>query len=190
MNFVIADDSGLEVDALGGAPGIFSARYAGETASDPQNVDKLLRELKNVAHRSARFRCVIALARAGRVLGTFEGAVEGKIVDFPRGNAGFGYDPVFQPAGLDQTFGETRSWTEKQNQSPRQSDRCIAASFARNGELVRRTRWRRWGWSTRSTRSARSSGPSRAAGGCANLITDFLNLCAADFVEHGNNVTV
>ncbi len=104
--FVIADDSGLEVDALGGAPGTFSARYAGETASDSQNVDKLLRELKNVAHRSARFRCVIALARAGRVLGTFEGAIEGKIVDLPRGNAGFGYDPVFQPAGFDRTLGE------------------------------------------------------------------------------------
>jgi len=103
---VIADDSGLEVDALGSAPGILSARYAGETASDAQNVEKLLRELNNVADRSARFRCVIALARAGTVLGTFEGAIEGKIVDFPRGNEGFGYDPVFQPAGFDRTFSE------------------------------------------------------------------------------------
>ena len=103
---VIADDSGLEVDALGGAPGIFSARYAGEAASDAENVEKLLHELKNAARRSARFRCVIALACAGEVLGTFEGAVEGKIVEFPRGNAGFGYDPVFQPAGFDPTFGE------------------------------------------------------------------------------------
>lgn len=103
---VIADDSGLEVDALGGAPGIFSARYAGEMASDLANLDKLFRKLKSVANRSARFRCVIALARAGKVLGTFEGVIEGKIVDFPRGNAGFGYDPVFQPAGFDPTFGE------------------------------------------------------------------------------------
>jgi XTP/dITP diphosphohydrolase len=103
---VIADDSGLEVDELGGAPGILSARYAGETASDSANVDKLLRELKKVANRSARFRCVIALARAGKVLGTFEGMIEGKIVDFPGGNAGFGYDPVFQPAGFASTFGE------------------------------------------------------------------------------------
>jgi XTP/dITP diphosphohydrolase len=104
--FVIADDSGLEVDALGGAPGIYSARYAGEPASDAANIEKLLRQLKNVAKRSARFRCVIALARAGRVLGTFEGLVEGEIVDPPRGPGGFGYDPVFQPTGFENTFGE------------------------------------------------------------------------------------
>jgi XTP/dITP diphosphohydrolase len=104
--FVVADDSGLEVDALGGAPGIYSARYAGEPASDAANIDKLLRELGNVATRSARFRCVIALARAGNVLGTFEGLVEGEIVDPPRGTGGFGYDPVFQPVGFQKTFAE------------------------------------------------------------------------------------
>ena len=107
---VIADDSGLEVDALSRAPGIFSARYAGESASDKDNVAKLLHELRvrNVPaeKRSARFRCVIALARDGNVLGTFERAVEGKIVDSPRGSGGFGYDPVFQPIGFEQTFGE------------------------------------------------------------------------------------
>lgn len=106
--FVIADDSGLEVDALGGAPGIYSARY-GEPANDVANIDKLLRELKNVAKRSARFRCVIALARAGDALGTFDGLVEGKIVDPPRGKNGFGYDPIFQPTGFDETFGEMTS---------------------------------------------------------------------------------
>jgi XTP/dITP diphosphohydrolase len=106
---VIADDSGLEVDALSGAPGIYSARYAGENAGDHANIKKLLRELKSVAHRAARFRCVIALASAGKVLGTFEGAVEGIIVDPPRGNAGFGYDPVFQPNGFEQTFAEMPS---------------------------------------------------------------------------------
>jgi XTP/dITP diphosphohydrolase len=106
---VIADDSGLEVDALGGAPGIYSARYAGENAGDDANIKKLLRELKSVAHRAARFRCVIALASAGKVLGTFEGAVEGIIVDPPRGNGGFGYDPVFQPNGFEQTFAEMPS---------------------------------------------------------------------------------
>jgi XTP/dITP diphosphohydrolase len=108
--FVIADDSGLEVDALEGAPGIYSARYAGENASDQQNVEKLLRELKarnpSDTKPSARFRCVIALARDGRSLGTFEGAVEGTIVDLPRGQRGFGYDPIFLPNGFDQTFGE------------------------------------------------------------------------------------
>jgi len=103
---VIADDSGIEVDALNGAPGIFSARYAGRNASDQKNVDKLLHELKNATQRSARFRCVIAATQDGKQLGTFDGAVEGKIVDFPRGKNGFGYDPVFQPDGLKQTFAE------------------------------------------------------------------------------------
>ena len=109
-SLVIADDSGLEVDALGGAPGIFSARYAGENAGDVPNVNKLLRELRkrNIAteKRSARFRCVIALAQNGKVLGVFEGFVEGKIVEPPRGSGGFGYDPIFEPKGFDQTFAE------------------------------------------------------------------------------------
>jgi XTP/dITP diphosphohydrolase len=105
---VIADDSGLEVDALDGAPGIYSARYAGENASDSENIEKLLRELRNVSgeKRSARFRCVIALAQNEKVLGTFEGAVEGRIVDLPRGKNGFGYDPVFQPNSFAETFAE------------------------------------------------------------------------------------
>ena len=109
-SLVIADDSGLEVDALGGAPGIYSARYAGENASDAKNVEKLLRELRalNVADekRPARFRCVIALARNEKLLGAFEGVVEGNIVDPPRGSGGFGYDPVFQPKEFKQTFAE------------------------------------------------------------------------------------
>jgi XTP/dITP diphosphohydrolase len=103
---VIADDSGLEVDALDGAPGIYSARYTGREATDATNVEKLLRELKNESKRSARFRCVIALAQEGKVLGAFEGVVNGTIVDLPRGTAGFGYDPIFQPAGCNQTFAE------------------------------------------------------------------------------------
>ena len=109
-SLVIADDSGLEVDALGGAPGIYSARYATENASDAKNVEKLLRELRarNIADekRSARFRCVIALARNEKLLGAFEGVVEGNIVDPPRGSGGFGYDPVFQPKEFKQTFAE------------------------------------------------------------------------------------
>ncbi len=109
--FVVADDSGLEVDALGGAPGIFSARYAGENAGDRKNIEKLLRELERVgareiSKRTARFRCVLALARNGKILNTFCGVVEGAIVDFARGSGGFGYDPVFLPDGLDRTFGE------------------------------------------------------------------------------------
>lgn len=117
-SLVIADDSGLEVDALGGAPGIFSARYAGENASDAENIKKMLRELRkrNVAteKRSARFRCAIALAQEGKVLGVFEGVVEGKIVDPPRGSGGFGYDPIFEPKGFDQTFAQMTPESKKQ----------------------------------------------------------------------------
>jgi len=103
---IVADDSGLEVDALGGKPGIYSARYAGERSTDAANIDKLLRELKSAARRSARFRCVIVLARASKVVGAFLGVVEGEIVDPPRGTSGFGYDPVFQPTGFKETFAE------------------------------------------------------------------------------------
>ena len=107
---VIADDSGLEVDALGGAPGIYSARYAGSNATDRDKIDKLLRELARVRAREdgrrARFRCVVALARNGNVLGTFEGHVEGRIATEERGESGFGYDPIFIPEGFEQTFGE------------------------------------------------------------------------------------
>ena len=109
---VAADDSGLEVDALGGAPGIYSARYAGANATNKERIDKLLEELGRVdakkEQRSARFRCVLALARNGDVLGTFEGIVEGQIADRPRGSHGFGYDPIFVPNGFQQTFGQLR----------------------------------------------------------------------------------
>jgi XTP/dITP diphosphohydrolase len=107
---VIADDSGLEVEALENAPGIHSARYAGPNASDKEKIAKLLRQLAK-AHaksgaRRARFRCVLAVARDGRVLETFEGIVEGKIAEQPRGSHGFGYDPVFIPNGFNETFAE------------------------------------------------------------------------------------
>ncbi len=109
---VAADDSGLEVDALGGAPGIYSARYAGANATNKERIDKLLEELARIdakkEQRSARFRCVLALARNGDVLGTFEGIVEGQIADRPRGSHGFGYDPIFVPNGFQQTFGQLR----------------------------------------------------------------------------------
>ena len=109
---ILADDSGLEVDALGGAPGIFSARYAGENATDKQNIDRLLGELARTGvdeiKRSARFCCVIALARQGELLGTFEGIVEGTIIERARGLHGFGYDPIFVPNGFHQTFGQLR----------------------------------------------------------------------------------
>jgi XTP/dITP diphosphohydrolase len=107
---VVADDSGLEVDALGGAPGIYSARYAGPDASDNEKIEKLLEHLGRVRApkdaRRARFHCVLALARKGEVLGMFEGVVEGQIADRPRGSHGFGYDPIFIPNGFQRTFGE------------------------------------------------------------------------------------
>ncbi|MDP9099923.1 MAG: RdgB/HAM1 family non-canonical purine NTP pyrophosphatase [Verrucomicrobiota bacterium] len=106
---VVGDDSGLEVDALEGAPGIYSARYAGPGAKDGDNIARLLSELRKLSlprPYPARFRCVLALSRDGELIDTFAGVVEGTIIEPPRGTAGFGYDPVFQPTGLTQTFGE------------------------------------------------------------------------------------
>jgi XTP/dITP diphosphohydrolase len=105
---VIADDSGLEVEALGGAPGIHSARYAGANASDKERIAKLLRQLANAKsdRRHARFRCVLAVARDGQILATVEGVVEGKITEQPRGSHGFGYDPIFIPDAFEETFAE------------------------------------------------------------------------------------
>ena len=101
-----ADDSGLEVKALGGAPGIYSARYGGENATYAEKMAKLLDELKNFDDRRARFVCVIALAYRGDIVETFRGEVTGTIAPEPRGTEGFGYDPIFIPDGYDRTFGE------------------------------------------------------------------------------------
>ena len=105
---VLADDSGLAVDALGGAPGVHSARYAGANASDAERVTRLLAELRagGATSRRAKFVCVLALARKGRALGIFSGAVQGEITDSPRGAGGFGYDPVFFIPALGKTFAE------------------------------------------------------------------------------------
>lgn len=104
----LADDSGLEVDALDGAPGVFSARYAGEGADDRKNLEKLLTELDRIAPecRGARYVCCIALAFPDGRTATFSGTVEGRIGTEPRGEHGFGYDPVFYPEGHSRTFGE------------------------------------------------------------------------------------
>jgi XTP/dITP diphosphohydrolase len=103
---VLADDSGLEVDALDGAPGVRSARFAGEKATDQANLNLLLQRLQGEARRTARFRCVIALAREGKQVASFDGKCEGHIIAAPRGKDGFGYDPVFVPEGREQTFAE------------------------------------------------------------------------------------
>ena len=103
---LFADDSGLEVDALGGAPGVYSARYAGVGAGDEANNRLLLDNLKDTIGRTGRFVCVIALAEAGRVLETFRGTVEGEILREARGPGGFGYDPLFYYPPFGCSFGE------------------------------------------------------------------------------------
>jgi XTP/dITP diphosphohydrolase len=134
QGLIVADDSGLEVDAIGGAPGIFSARYAGENATDKQNIEKLLGELVRTGveetKRSARFRCAIALARRGELLGTFEGIVEGAIVERPRGLHGFGYDPIFVPSGFEKTFGELPSEVKNTISHRAKAIRCLTAELA------------------------------------------------------------
>jgi len=108
--WVLADDSGLEVDAFDGAPGVYSARYAGESATDADNRSKLLAELGRAGARgkarSARFRCVLVLARGTEVVATFDGACEGVIGNIEKGDGGFGYDTLFIPDGECATFGE------------------------------------------------------------------------------------
>lgn len=116
--FVLADDSGLEVDSLGGAPGVISARYAGPDATDAKNRKKLLAELdklgSNPGPRTARFRCVLTVAKGGAKLAVFSGSCEGRIVPEERGQGGFGYDALFIPEGFDQTFGELSSAVKNQ----------------------------------------------------------------------------
>ena len=102
----LADDSGLEVDALNGEPGVYSARWSGEGCTYADNNKKLLRELAGNPNRRARFRTVIALALPGENPLTVEGSVQGRIIEELRGNQGFGYDPLFMPDGYNQTFAE------------------------------------------------------------------------------------
>ena len=103
---LFADDSGLAVDALGGAPGVYSARYSGPHATDESNNCLLLENLRGMANRAARFVCAIALVEGGRVRGIYHGEVEGSILDAPRGTHGFGYDPLFYYEPFACTFGE------------------------------------------------------------------------------------
>jgi XTP/dITP diphosphohydrolase len=103
---LFADDSGLEVTALGGAPGVLSARFAGAGASDEDNNRLLIERLRGAEDRSGRFVCVIAVAESGRLLHTFRGAVDGRITEEPRGPNGFGYDPLFFYPPFGCTFGE------------------------------------------------------------------------------------
>lgn len=115
--WVLSDDSGLEVDALGGDPGVYSSRYAGEDGNDSANNSKLLTELEKLPEdtsRGARFRCVIVIAKGGKRLAHFSGAVEGKIIRKLTGDSGFGYDPLFIPDGYTLTFAQLDSSVKNQ----------------------------------------------------------------------------
>ena len=113
----IADDSGLQVDALDGAPGVFSARYAGEQTSFPEKISRLLSEVKatGTSKRSAAFVCSMAVADArGEIIITADGVCHGMLADGPRGTGGFGYDPIFIPEGYQETFGELSALTKRE----------------------------------------------------------------------------
>jgi len=103
---LFADDSGLEADALGGAPGVYSARFSGPHATDESNNRLLLEKMRGVTNRRARFVCAIALVEHDRVIGVYHGAVEGELLNEERGTGGFGYDPLFYCPALGCTFGE------------------------------------------------------------------------------------
>lgn len=124
----LADDSGIEVDALGGGPGVLSARYGGEGLSDPERCDVMLREMAGVppARRGARFRCLIAIVcpRRGRET-TIEGVVEGVLLEAPRGEGGFGYDPLFFYPPLGKSFAELSA--EEKNRVSHRAQACRRA---------------------------------------------------------------
>ena len=123
---VLAEDSGLEVDALGGEPGVMSARFGGADLDDPGRCRLVLHRLEGVAdgQRTARFHCVIAVARGGATLATFHGVVEGRILHEARGENGFGYDPIFFHPGIGRAFGEI---TREEKQALSHRGRAVAA---------------------------------------------------------------
>lgn len=125
-----ADDTGLEVDSLHGAPGVYSGRFAGEPRSDERNIALLLEKMKGETNRTARFRTVIALILNGHEY-SFEGIAEGEILDMKVGHGGFGYDPVFRPNGFDRTFAEL-TLTEKNEISHRGKAVKALISFLSN----------------------------------------------------------
>ncbi|MEP7242899.1 MAG: RdgB/HAM1 family non-canonical purine NTP pyrophosphatase [Gammaproteobacteria bacterium] len=129
----LADDSGIEVDALGGRPGVYSARYASEHATDRENLQKMLDELRGVATegRSARYQCVIALVMRGDDASPLiaQGTWEGHILTAPRGTGGFGYDPIFQPQGLSTTVAELDAALKNTLSHRAQALRALAAKL-------------------------------------------------------------
>lgn len=129
-----ADDTGLEIDSLGGEPGVYSARYAGEGKSFTDNMNKVLEKLQNHSNRKARFKTVISLILNGKQH-HFEGSVEGVIIENKKGAEGFGYDPIFKPDGYLQTFAEM-SLDEKNKISHRANATKKLVEFLRNQECI------------------------------------------------------
>ena len=125
--YVIGEDSGLEIEALNGEPGIYSSRYAGDKATDSENIQKVLKRLEGISNRRARFKAAVALSLNGRILETFTGTVEGQILERPRGSSGFGYDPIFFYPPLAGSFAEI-GVAEKN----RVSHRSIAFNLLKN----------------------------------------------------------
>jgi XTP/dITP diphosphohydrolase len=126
---LFADDSGLEVEALGGAPGVYSARFSGPHATDDSNNLLLLEKLRGVVNRKARFVCAIALVEGERVIGVYHGAVEGEILQEPRGAGGFGYDPLFYCPAFGCTFGEATAEQKLSLSHRGQAVRAMLASL-------------------------------------------------------------
>jgi XTP/dITP diphosphohydrolase len=133
--YLFADDSGLEVDALGGAPGVHSARFAGPGANDEANNALLLERVKGIELRTARFVCVIALVKDGMLVRTFRGSVEGRILDEARGTGGFGYDPLFFHEPFGCTFGEA-SLADKMKVSHRAQALAEMFAYLRGQQLM------------------------------------------------------
>jgi|SRR5581483_4876680 len=132
---LFVDDSGIEVDALGGAPGVYSARFAGPSATDEANNRLLLERMSGESNRRARYVCVVALARRGELLESFRGEVEGELLEAPHGSNGFGYDPLFYYPPFGRTFGEV-SAEEKKQVSHR------GRALRRMREYLDRSEWR------------------------------------------------
>jgi len=130
---LFADDSGLEVDALGGAPGVYSARYSGPGATDESNNRLLLERLRGVENRAARFVCKIALVEGERLRGVFHGAVEGMLLEEARGSGGFGYDPLFWCPAFGCTFGEATAEQKFALSHRGQALRAMLAALADTG---------------------------------------------------------
>ena len=132
---LFADDSGLEVDALGGAPGVYSARYSGPGATDASNNRLLLDRMRGVANRAARFVCKIALVEGTSLVGVYSGAVEGVLLEEERGTGGFGYDPLFWCPAFGCTFGEATAEQKFSLSHRGQALRAMLAALSAAGRL-------------------------------------------------------